>query len=609
MQAVIFSAGLGDVIRSFYQTDRYARVCETSERLGVILATHNPCVHECFLHHPNRERLHIVELPGQYDRLRGNGFKGIELQHALIESAGFAPSEVISNPRDYRPLFYAADDTGAADGIVIQPFAGGRSRNLPPRVLRQLVSACLETGRNVHLVTRSYLRFCDGRQIHDEECIPEDLLVHPALIWHRNLSVPATLNLIKNCAYFAGCHSSLLQAAWFEGKPVFALYPDGQTDWSAEKIGSSYSFGAGFSNTRHLPFSQFDPKSLRTHLRETGMGEGKQSIPTVFGWHSQVNADAPPGARIAAANSLWRQLAEQMRFRAKFGDQEVPLILFPDGWTCLQGFSNLRRWETTHSAIRLLLDDGSIGAELAWRGTGFTGEYAGQSLHVTAETRRRRYLVCGLQRTCTNLIQYFFNNRLEAPRVTQFQGGQIYWKHGWLPMAEHLRDIFVIVCVRHPLHWMAACYDYFINEFGKDESICPIFNPTWTFNEWLMKPHYNWPSPAERWNVMNRHWLCRVDELGLNATFVRAEDCQTEWLQRTTFSRVLAQYDPLLPSHLTEGFVPNRLTNTNQPSTNAMDPASYLHHTFLGRYTPESKDKVLNILDTNLMQKLGYDEF
>ncbi len=66
MKAVLFTAGLGDSIRAFYKTDRYTRVCDTSEMLAVIVATHNPSVHECFLQHPNRANLKIIHLPGQY---------------------------------------------------------------------------------------------------------------------------------------------------------------------------------------------------------------------------------------------------------------------------------------------------------------------------------------------------------------------------------------------------------------------------------------------------------------------------------------------------------------------------------------------------------------
>lgn len=255
----------------------------------------------------------------------------------------------------------------------------------------------------------------------------------------------------------------------------------------------------------------------------------------------------------------------------------------------------------------MLGTDNACAAELREGENGLSGKLQGQELAIVPDLNRRRYLVCGLQRTCTNLFEHYFNTHLSAPRVTQFHGGQGYWKHGWLPVADQLRDLFVIVCVRHPLHWLSACYDYFLKEHGKDRSICPRYNPEWTFEEWVQKPHYQWPSPVERWNVMNEHWLRRVAELGVNAVIVRAEDCQTEWLQRSTFKRVLAQYDPLLPVQLTEGYVPNRLTNTNNQTVKGMDPTPYLHRTYLERYTPEMKDKVLQILDGRLLRKLGYD--
>jgi hypothetical protein len=83
MQAVLFSAGLGDSIRAFYLTDRYTRLSETNEMLAVILATRNLCVHECFLHHPNRINFKIIHIPGQYDRLFAEGLRRKELNDAL----------------------------------------------------------------------------------------------------------------------------------------------------------------------------------------------------------------------------------------------------------------------------------------------------------------------------------------------------------------------------------------------------------------------------------------------------------------------------------------------------------------------------------------------
>ncbi len=493
-----------------------------------------------------------------------------------------------------RPEF----DVAAKDVIVVQPSAGSNNRSLPLSILRPVVSECLRTGREVHLVTRSYPRWFEGRRMHDEETIPDDIALNPGVVWHRNLSVPATLNLVKNCGFFAGCHSSLLQAAWFEGKPVFALYPSNQVDWQPEKLGSGYSFGAAFPQTRHQSFEKFDAAELRSHLIGSGM-------------HMAVKGSGVlhrAGATGALAQSAQRRHAlGHARFTGRLGKKEMDLTLYPGGWARVEAIPAVRRWETTQTTLRLLLADGSYGVELAETEKGLAGIFEGQELTIAPDLRQRRYLVCGLQRTCTNLIQHYFNNYVGAPRVTLFHGGQAYWKHGWLPTAEHLRDIFVIVCMRHPLHWLVACYDYFVKEAGKDRSICPNFRATWTFEEWLENKHYAWPTPAERWNVMNGHWLERAGELGINAVVVRAEDCQTEWMQRVTFSRVLAQYDPLLSSQLTEGVVPNRLTNTNQQTAKPMDPTAYLHHTYLERYTAEMKTKALRILDKKLMAKLGYE--
>jgi hypothetical protein len=399
-------------------------------------------------------------------------------------------------------------------------------------------------------------------------------------------------------------NSSLLQAAWFERKPVFVLYPDGHSEWQPDKIGQSYTFGAGFPGTKHQSFSQFDPSVLRDHLMACGLQPPAKLGGLLLKLHGEPATATSEMVKTAVQS---KQAFPYPRFRGQLENREVRLTLYPGGCAYLTGTPSVRRWELCQDKLHLLMADGASSAVLSETEEGLTGILEDQLLTITPDLRKQRYLVCGLQRTCTNLIQHYFENQLGAQRVTQFHGGQGYWKHGWLPTASHLRDIFVMVCVRHPLHWLTACYDYFIREFGKDRSICPHFSNDWTFDQWLGERHYAWPTPVERWNVMNGHWLQRVAELGINAVVIRAEDCQTDCLQRTTFSRLQGQYDPLIPPQIAPRFVANRLTNTNQQSTKAMDPTPYLHRTYLERYSPDTMEKTLEMLDKGLMIRLGYD--
>lgn len=202
------------------------------------------------------------------------------------------------------------------------------------------------------------------------------------------------------------------------------------------------------------------------------------------------------------------------------------------------------------------------------------------------------------------MIEFLFSRQLNAPRTTQFFGS-VYWKHGWLPSSNALGNTFIIICVRHPLDWMLACYEYFVREHGKDTTICSQFSPTWTFEEFLRRPHYFWPSPAERWNVMNQHWLNRVHETG-SGTIVRAEMLQSLALQSKTFHNLLSDYDPFMEVEVDKLLVANRMTNNCSSSSAPMDSHKYWERRYLEQYTPKMLQNVKEILDERLMQQLGY---
>lgn len=267
MKAVFFAAGLGDFIRVCYKTNSYALLSETEEMIAVVLALHNPYAAECFAHHPNRRFLRVIDLPGHFEFLRGSGMKGKELHHALMRAAGVEPDDVIAEPIPSKPIFHAVDDVRSNGHIFIQPFASGANRNVPMPMLMKILSVCARTGREVHIVTRSYTKRNEKGQItHSAEELAPEIARHHSVVWHRNLSVPATINLVKSASLFVGSHSAMLQAAWLEGKPAHVLYPKGQVEWTPERVGTGYTFGANFENTVHQNFTEFRIERLENQL-------------------------------------------------------------------------------------------------------------------------------------------------------------------------------------------------------------------------------------------------------------------------------------------------------------------------------------------------------
>lgn len=267
MKAVFFAAGLGDFIRVCYQTNSYTLLSETQEMVTVVLALHNPYAAECFYNHPHRSFLRVIDLPGQYELQRGLGLRGEELHHALMRIAGVDPKQIASQKIPSKPVFHAEDEVEFRGHVVIQPFASTPDRAIPEQMLTEIVMECANTGRQLHIATRSYSKQNEkGRLIHGPEELPPRIARHPAVVWHRNLSVPATINLVKNCALFVGSHSAMLQAAWHEGRTVHALYPKGHVDWTAERLGKGYTFGANFDSTVHQNFKDFSIERLRAQL-------------------------------------------------------------------------------------------------------------------------------------------------------------------------------------------------------------------------------------------------------------------------------------------------------------------------------------------------------
>ncbi|WP_081452394.1 hypothetical protein [Verrucomicrobium spinosum] len=300
---------------------------------------------------------------------------------------------------------------------------------------------------------------------------------------------------------------------------------------------------------------------------------------------------------------LTKQLTLRPHYRLSRGDDTpLPLSLSSDGSIGPGSSPRFRGWTITEGQLAFLGERG-LTALLRPEGSVFVDSCT-PPWQLERHDTRRRYLVHGLQRTCTNVIEFLFSRQLNAPRTTQFFGS-VYWKHGWLPSSNALGNTFIIICVRHPLDWMLACYEYFVREHGKDTTICSQFSPTWTFEEFLRRPHYFWPSPAERWNVMNQHWLNRVHETG-SGTIVRAEMLQSLALQSKTFHNLLSDYDPFMEVEVDKLLVANRMTNNCSSSSAPMDSHKYWERRYLEQYTPKMLQNVKEILDERLMQQLGY---
>ena len=302
--------------------------------------------------------------------------------------------------------------------------------------------------------------------------------------------------------------------------------------------------------------------------------------------------------------SLEKAVHRQRRFLVTdAAAQNREIVLLADGAVGPGSHPERRSWAVSGGRLVLFGINGLSARLVPLPEGGFTSDDG--TVKWSPDRRKRSYVVHGLQRTCTNLIQYYFDNELQAQRETMFFGVP-YWKHSWLPAAANLKNVFVMICVRHPLDWMVACYEYFKEHAGADQTVCANFSPEWTFQDFLFRQHYIWPSPAERWNSLNHHWLSLCQELGPGATIVRAESFQSLALQNQTLQALTSAYDPYLSLPKDPAVVSRRMTNICTVTDEPMNSSKYWEQHYLARYQPKDLNALKGILNAPLMQRLGY---
>lgn len=265
MSPVLFSAGLGDVIRVCYQNAGYRVLSETTQPVPVIMASHNPFSIEILRHHRNAKNFILYDLAHKYEEFLDAGLRGPDINRALCDFAGVDYAKLIRDPANgHVPVFDAPDDVDSKGHIVFQPFAGNAAyRSLPPELIETTVQALRTLPFQVFLVTRSYLRSCGGgKAIHAAEDARRFEGGNVTVL--DSLTVPATLNLVKNCHAYVGSWSSLQQAAWYEQKPVAVFYPENYHDVTQR---TGYAFGMDRENTLGREFPKVDAAELAAFLQ------------------------------------------------------------------------------------------------------------------------------------------------------------------------------------------------------------------------------------------------------------------------------------------------------------------------------------------------------
>lgn len=265
---VQMGGGLGDIFNWLFMHEMYATLGKLppEEKALIILTCGNPYAQELFRWHPKASQFEVHNLgfmmPAEYEPIKKkNGWpENTPSAYFPQQNVQFYPGPSDAQPlAELKPLKY----------IVINPAAGHPGRNIPSPYYKDAIDVILTYGRqryglNAVVVGRTYDSNKDPAHNHVEPKIKaRDGLID--LI--DKVSVPATLQIIRDSVGVLCCHSAVCLASWYMKKPSFLMY---KKDWGDTQINidlkSPYNFGRDFPTTRHTHFEAYKRSFMEEFL-------------------------------------------------------------------------------------------------------------------------------------------------------------------------------------------------------------------------------------------------------------------------------------------------------------------------------------------------------
>jgi hypothetical protein len=203
----------------------------------------------------------------------------------------------------------------------------------------------------------------------------------------------------------------------------------------------------------------------------------------------------------------------------------------------------------------------------------------------------------GLQRTGTNVVL----KGLKANFYIQSVEHGREWKHG--PVKKSGEEVQCLVfCFREPLAWLASMYRFSFSGAGHG---CPHFRRSWSFSQFLVKRHYQWDTPLDRWNEMNRHyldWIAAHPERGIA---VRCEDMLSPEQAAEQYLRIGQHFGLVHRDKVVHTFR-RRITPTQRIARRPMNFDYYRERRYLAMYEPQELADVRARVDPEVVARLGY---
>ena len=215
-----YGGGLGDVINQIYRFGSYQCLEMLDENLHakVGLICHNTFVTELFENHPKKQFFEVLQAPYFHG---SSNEQAIRNQYGLNHIVSFP--QRLDLPTNFYNLESDAEYISKLDGkkyIVVLPNAGQSNRSFSKELFASICEKILsETDFSVVYVDRTYERFSRENIKYDD--FDNERFIN----FCDKISVPATINLIKDSVGVISAHSSMIIPTWHVRKPNLCLYP------------------------------------------------------------------------------------------------------------------------------------------------------------------------------------------------------------------------------------------------------------------------------------------------------------------------------------------------------------------------------------------------
>ncbi len=257
--AIAFGGGVGDVLNHCFSDDQYSNLMNMTDEdtCDIFLNCHNPYAREIFDWHPKKSQLNVI----WHGYWTSNDEMNKRREHGIFTENTDPPG-----PKGVPKFYPCQEDIKLLEDIkefskgrkliVIQATAGCSDRDIPEYQMKKML-ADLETRDCVVVgVGRNYQRSDRYGEFKYDE-YPE------VLSMVDRLSVPGTVELIKQASGVIACHSAICLVAWHFHTPNILTLP--------RAINHINGIGRGEKN--QWTFGLFQPETRLVYSEDYSMSK------------------------------------------------------------------------------------------------------------------------------------------------------------------------------------------------------------------------------------------------------------------------------------------------------------------------------------------------